>query len=130
MPRVTNVKLTGRRVNATEAELTISWTTTFVQQEILSKTIFVYDVYLQNVDGVGDLDIRRRRLGTAWDLAAENPIVREAKYKVSRSFLNEDFQVAGIGDTTDEWIAEVKASPFTPATDTAKSAELRMEFGP
>jgi hypothetical protein len=130
MPTITKVKLDGRIINANQAELTISWATNFKQPEVLSRSIFVYDIYIKNIDGIGDLDVRHRRLGTAWDLAADNPIEREVKYKVSRNYLNEDFLFLGGGDTTDEGIAEVTARPFTPKEYTAKSSVLRMEFGP
>lgn len=129
MSKVSNVKLKGDIINQDTAKLTISWRTTFTQQEVLSHTVFVYDIFIQNVDGFGDPDVRRRRLGTAWDLSNNNPIDREVSFSVERSFLDEDFRVFGFGDTTDEWVAEVKTRVYSPIESTDTSPQLRMEFG-
>ncbi|MEZ4735841.1 MAG: hypothetical protein R3E79_52800 [Caldilineaceae bacterium] len=134
MAEILNVRLTGRNMSASSAELTISWTTRFKEQEVLGRTVFIYDIYIKNVDDTTDPDVRHRRLGTAWNLASETPIDREVSYRVDRKFLDEDFQIGipgfvVLGDTTDEWVAEIKARPFVPAEVTARSPQLRMEFG-
>jgi hypothetical protein len=130
MATVTRVELSGENVDGQKARIEVTWRMSFSQREVLSRTVFLYEVFLQNVDGAGDLDVRRRRIATGSNLAAENPINEEISALVNRTFLDEDFQVFGFGDTTDEWRAEVHLKPFVPTGTSAQSAgQLRKEFG-
>ena len=129
MAGVQNVTLQGEIINSSKAKLTIGWRSTFRKQEVMAGMVFIYRIYIQNVDGLGDPDVRRRHVSTAWDQAKSTPINREITVEVDRDFLNEDFQVLGFGDKTDEWVAEVKTFAFKPSLGSAKSSELTMKFG-
>lgn len=129
MAGVKNVTLSGEIINSSKAKLVIGWQANFRKQEIMAGMIFVYHIYIQNVDGLGDPDNRRKKLSTAWDQARDTPIDREITAEVSRNFLNEDFQVWGIGDKTDEWVAEIEITAFKPSLGSGRSSELAMKFG-
>jgi hypothetical protein len=130
MATVTAVKLTGDNVDGQKARIKVTWTMSFSQREVLSRTVFICEIFLQNVDGFGDLDTRRRRIAIGSDPAVQNPIDRVITALVDRTFLDEDFQFVGIGDTTDEWRAEVHLKPFVPKGTSAVSAiQLCKEFG-
>ena len=130
MATVTAVEVGSEIVDDQKARIKVTWQTSFSRNEVRSRTVFVYEVFLQNVDGIGDLDIRRRRIAAGSDLADQDPINREITALVDRTFLDEDFLVFGVGDTTDEWRAEVHLKPFEPKGTSAVSAELlRDAFG-
>jgi len=130
MATVTAVALSGDIVDSTKARIKVTWKMSFNSNEVRSRTVYIYEVHLRNVDGVGDLDVRRRRIARGSDLATNDPIDKEITALVDRSFLDEDFTVLGIGDTTDEWRAEVSLTPFAPSGTSAVSADvLRKEFG-
>lgn len=130
MATITAVTLTGNIVDSTKARIKVAWKMSFTSNEVRSRTVYIYEVHLRNVDGLGDLDVRRRRIARGSDLATSSPISQEITALVDRTFLDEDFQVLGIGDTTDEWRAEVGLTPFTPTGTSAVSADvLRKEFG-
>lgn len=132
MPRVGNVKLNVDAIASTSATLSVEWTINFYAKEIAANQVFDCVVFLQNEDGTGDLDIRRRVIGQTWIVAKNSPVTQKVKMAVDRSFLNEDFEIiGGFGDTTDEWHAEVVVSPYTPASKTlGRSNTIRQEFGP
>jgi hypothetical protein len=130
MATVTAVALTGDIVDSTKARIKVTWKMSFNSNEVRSRTVYIYEVHLRNVDGLGDLDVRRRRIARGSDLATNDPVDKEITALVDRTFLDEDFQVLGVGDTTDEWRAEVSLTPFTPTGTSAVSADvLRKEFG-
>ena len=129
MAGIRNVTLEGEIINSSKAKLTIGWRSTFRKQEVKAGMVFLYRIYIQNIDGAGDPDIRRRHVSTAWDQARDTPIDRKITVEVDRDFLNEDFQILGFGDKTDEWVAEVKTSLFKPSLGSGKSSELAMKFG-
>ena len=130
MATVRAVTLDGDNVNAQQARITVKWRMSFSTPEVQSRTVYTYEVFLQNVDGAGDPDIRRRRIATGSDLATQDPINREVSVLVDRTFLDEDFLFGPFGDTTDEWRAEVHLKPFVPVgTSGASTEQLRKEFG-
>ena len=129
MPNVFNVRLKVEERQSQRVKFRIDWTTKFTAQEYRSKQAFRYHIYLENVDGIGDLDVRRRKVIYAWNIASEDPINRSAVTKwIDRDWLNEDSPLWGIGDTTDEWRAEVICEPHPFGSDSAKSKVLREEF--
>jgi hypothetical protein len=130
MATISAITLTGDIVDDTKARIKVTWKMSFNANEVRSRTVYVYEVHLQNVDGTGDLDVRRRRIARGSDLATNDPIDKEITALVDRTFLDEDFQVLGFGDTTDEWRAEVRLTPFAPTGTSANSEDvLRKEFG-
>ena len=130
MATITAVALTGDIVDSTKARIKVTWKMSFNSNEVRSRTAYLYEVHLRNVDGLGDLDVRRRRIARGSDLATNDPIDKEITALVDRTFLDEDFEVLTFGDTTDEWRAEVSLTPFTPTGRSAVSADApRKEFG-
>ncbi|MGY1608791.1 MULTISPECIES: hypothetical protein [unclassified Geodermatophilus] len=132
MASVSRVKLSGDNVDSQKARIKVTWRMSFSPKEVQSRTVYNYEVFLQNVDGLGDPDVRRRRIATGSDLATTDAIDREISALVDRSFLDEDFPLfpGGPGDTTDEWRAEVHLKPFVPTgTSGVSDEQLRKEFG-
>lgn len=129
MATLSKVKLSGKSINNTKARIVVSWRTAFTRNEILSSTVFMFEVFLQNEDGLGDLDVRRRRIARGTYPASNGPVDKEIAAEVERSFLDEDFTVLGIGDRTDEWHADVILTPFVATKATGRSNTLREEFG-
>lgn len=131
MPRISPVSLTFVSQSNTQATLEVKWTARFNAKETASHAVYDVSVFLQNVDGAGDLDIRRRLIGTDWVAAQSAPIEKTLRATLDRHFLNEDWTIAGVGDTTDEWRAEVVFKPFVlPSESMGVSDELRREFAP
>lgn len=135
MPSISPVSLRVVSQSNTEATLEVKWTARFNAKEIASHAVYDVSVFLQNVDGAGDLDIRRRLIGTDWVAAQSAPIEKTLRATLDRHFLNEDWTVptpfGNAGDTTDEWRAEVVFKPFVlPSESKGASAQLRREFAP
>jgi hypothetical protein len=103
----------------------------FYAKEIAAHAVYDVSVFLQNDDGLGDPDVRRKRIGTDWVAAQSQPIQRQVTATVDRHFLNEDWQLVLVGDTTDEWKAEVVLNPLVlPAETKGTSNIIRYEFAP
>jgi hypothetical protein len=90
MATVTAVALTGDIVDSTKARIKVTWKMSFNSNEVRSRTVYIYEVHLRNVDGIGDLDVRRRRIARGSDLATNDPIDKEITALVDRTFLDED----------------------------------------
>jgi hypothetical protein len=130
MATISAITLAGEIVDNMKARIKVTWKMSFNANEVRSGTVYIYEVYLQNVDGVGDPDVRRRRIARGSDLATGNPIDREITALVDRTFLDEDPPLLVLLETTDEWRAEVHLTPFAPTGTSAKSGDqLRKEFG-
>ena len=129
MVAISNVTLAGQITGPDAARLTVKWRSAFNTRETAARSAFVYDIVIDNVDGLGDLDDRRRRLGSAFAVASQESVNLEKSFKVDRRFLDEDPRVLALFETTDEWRAEVIAKPFIPSGDSAASPQLRQEFG-
>ena len=132
MPRISNVELKVLSMSSSNATLEVEVTTRFSSREIASNTVFNCEVILENEDGLGDPDVRRRTIGQTWMVASNEPVTKTVTATVDRNFLNEDFLLfsGGPGDTTDEWYAKVKLTPFSPSAETANSNIIRREFQP
>ncbi|MGG6240960.1 hypothetical protein ACQ4N7_20245 [Nodosilinea sp. AN01ver1] len=133
MPRISKVELKVLSMSSSNATLEVEVTTSFYSREIASNAVFDCEVILENEDGLGDLDIRCKTIGRTWMVASSEPVTKSVKATVDRNFLNEDFTLfpGGPGDTTDEWRAKVKLTPFSPPAETvAISNTIRREFQP
>lgn len=129
MPTITNIDLRFVSQTASQAKLEVKWGVSFNSREIATTAVYNVNLFLQNIDGLGDADVRRRQIGTGYVAAQAQPLEFTVPATVDRSFLNEDFQVFGLGDTTDEWVAEVVLTPYKlPAETKRRSDELRREF--
>jgi hypothetical protein len=132
MPSVTDVRLTGHSIDNDTAKLRIQFRSEFTARERAARSAFVYDLYIDNAPETPDLDNRRRRVGSAFAVASGDPFQGDVSFTVDRKFLDEDWKdpITGIGDTTDEWLAEVVAKPFVPGTKKGSSERaLAKEFG-
>lgn len=133
MPRISKVELKVLSMSSSNATLEVEVTTRFYSREIASNTVFNCEVILENEDGLGDLDVRSRTIGQTWMVASNEPVTKTVTATVDRNFLNEDFTLfpGGPGDTTDEWYAQVKLTPFSPPAETVENSNIiRREFQP
>ena len=131
MPTITNINLRFVSQTASQAKLEVKWGVSFSSREIAANAAYNVKLFLQNVDGLGDADVRRRQIGTGFVAAQAQPMEFTVPAAADRSFLDEDFQVLGFGDTTDEWVAEVVLTPYKlPAETKRTSNQLRREFAP
>jgi hypothetical protein len=132
MPSITIKNFRVKSDNTSDVTFEVKWKTTFRGREVASHTVFNFEVFLQNQDGIGDPDVRRKSVVEGWIAAQDTPLERTDTFTASRSFLNEDFQFIGIGDTTDEWNAEVILRPFRPRPETkavtTSGQTIREEF--
>jgi hypothetical protein len=125
---------TVKSKTATNVTFELKWKTTFRAREVAAHSVFIYEVFLQNEDGLLDLDVRRKSVDEGWFAAQDTPLERTVSFTASRSFLNEDFLLfpGGPGDETDEWNAEVILKPFRPSAETkavtSSQQTIREEF--
>jgi hypothetical protein len=130
MPEITSVTLSFVSQTASEARLKAHWTMTFDEKDIAAHQVYNWELFLEN-DVPNDLEWRRRRIARGSVAAAQGTVEIERTRDVDRNFLNEDYLVVGLGDTTDEWRAEVILTPWQPPAETKRaSALLRREFAP
>jgi hypothetical protein len=58
----------------------------FRAREVASNTVFISEVVLQNEEGLGDLDVRRKLVADDWIGAQAAPLERTNTFTASRSF--------------------------------------------